>query len=241
MVAQETTFRFRDADDHLPQATAARLGATYALGGTVEVVRGRTLTSIELWDLRTGAVVWAEQLQGRLDDFHQTRAAISGAVLAAREIQSPLNEALRARSCPAEQLDAWALATAYLERATQLDPNFASAFAALSFTSYRMAAMKWTPERNRPENGQLSLDRSVQLSPSYAKGYHSPGLAAMLAGQVGECLADIERAMTLSPLDPMLCAMQACKAISLHVAGRPDEAVIWRTKASGRPMRISPC
>ncbi|MDQ1902912.1 winged helix-turn-helix domain-containing protein [Paracoccus sp. WLY502] len=287
VLAQETTFRFRDTD-HLPHSAAARLGATYALCGTVEVVGGGTLTSIELSDLRTGAVVWAEQLEGRLDDLYQTRAAISAAVLAALEIQIPLNEALRARSCPTEQLDAWgayhlglqhifrfteadnAIATGYLERATQLDQHFASAFAALSFTSYQMAAMQWTPDRNqairqtqayaersleldpldpfanlvegrlflllnRPEDGQLWLDRSVQLSPSYAKGYYSRGFAAMLAGRVGDCLADMERAMALSPLDPMLCAMQTCKAIALHVAGRPDEAVIWANKGARAP------
>lgn len=287
VLAQETTFRLGDSD-HLPHSAAARLGATYALGGTVEVVRGGTLTSVELSDLRTGAVVWAEQLQGRLDDIHQTRAAISGAVLAALEIQIPLNEALRARTCPTEQLDAWgayhlglqhifrftetanATATGYLERATQLDPHFASAFAALSFTSYQMAAMKWAPDRNqavrqtqayaersleldpldpfanlaegrlflllnRPEDGQLWLDRSVQLSPSYAKGYYSRGFAAMLAGQTDDCLIDMERAIGLSPLDPMLCAMQACKAIALQVAGRPEEAVIWANKGARAP------
>ncbi|WP_377707224.1 tetratricopeptide repeat protein [Paracoccus fontiphilus] len=115
---------------------------------------------------------------------------------------------------------------AYAERGLELDPldPFANLAEGRPFLLL-----------NRPENGQLWLDRSAQLSPSYAKGYHSPGLAAMLAGRVGECLADMERAMTLSPLDPMLCAMQACEAITLHVAGRPDEAVIWANKGARAP------
>ena len=41
--------------------------------------------------------------------------------------------------------------------------------------------------------------------------------------------------MALSPLDPMLCAMQACKAIALQVAGQPEEAVIWADKGATEP------
>lgn len=287
VLAQETTFRLRDAHPS-PQSVAAGLGATYALSGAIEHAARRIAVSIELCDLRSGAVVWAERFHGSLDDIHQTRADIATAVLAALEIQIPLNEALRARSCPTEQLDAWgayhlglhhifrfteadnAIATGYFERATRLDPNFASAFAALSFTSYQSAAMRWAPDRalavaqaqahaersldldpldpfanlaegrlflllNRPEDGRPWLERSVQLSPSYAKGYYSRGFAAMLAGRTADCLDDMDHAIELSPLDPMLCAMQACKAVALLAAGRPDEAVAWANRGARAP------
>lgn len=287
VLAQETTFRLREAQSP-PQPVTAGLGATYALSGVIEHAARRILILIELSDLRSGAVVWAEQFHGSLEDIHQTRAEIAAAVLAALEIQIPLNEALRARSWPTEQLDAWgayhlglqhifrfteadnAVATGYFERATRLDPNFASAFAALSFTSYQSAAMRWAPDPgvavaqaqaqaersldldpldpfanlaegrlflllNRPEDGRPWLERSVQLSPSYAKGYYSRGFAAMLAGRADDCLADMDHAIELSPLDPMLCAMQACKAVALLVAGRHDEAVAWANRGARAP------
>lgn len=287
VLAQESTFRLRGIDP-LARSANSGLGANYALSGTIEMGGHRTLASVELSDLRSGTVVWADQFHGDLDGIHQTRVAIATAVLAALEIQIPLNEALRARSCPTEQLDAWgayhlglqhifrftaadnAIATGYFERATRLDPNFASAFAALSFTSYQSAAMKWAPDRNdavtqaqahaersleldpldpfanlaegrlflllsRPEDGRPWLDRSVQLSPSYAKGYYSRGFAAMLAGRTADCVADMDRALELSPLDPMLCAMQACKAVGLLAAGRHDEAVVWANRGARAP------
>ncbi|MFC0339410.1 winged helix-turn-helix domain-containing tetratricopeptide repeat protein [Paracoccus niistensis] len=286
VLAQETTFRLRSTES--PQFGTLGLGATYALSGTIEHAARRIVTSIELSDLRSGTVVWAEQFHGSLENIHQTRGDIATAVLAALEIQIPLNEALRARSCPTEQLDAWAayhlglqhifrfteadnaIATGYFERATRLDPNFASAFAALSFTSYQSAAMRWTQDRplavaqaqahaersldldpldpfanlaegrlflllDRPEDGRPWLDRSVQLSPSYAKGYYSRGFAAMLAGRTADCLGDMDHAIALSPLDPMLCAMQACKAVALLAAGRPDEAVVWANRGARAP------
>ena len=88
---------------------------------------------------------------------------------------------------------------------------------------------------NRPEDGRPWLERSVQLSPSYAKGYYSRGFAAMLAGRTADCLDDMDHAIELSPLDPMLCAMQACKAVALLAAGRPDEAVAWANRGARAP------
>ncbi len=129
-------------------------------------------------------MVWADQLRGSLDDVHQARSAIADAVLAALELQIPLNEAMRARSCPSERLDAWGayhlglrhvfrfteagntIATGYFERATRLDPNFAGAFAALSFTSYQSAAMRYAPDRARViAQAQSQAERSLELDP----------------------------------------------------------------------------
>ena len=287
VVAQESTFRFKGLNPDL-ETVRTELHATYALGGTIEVTGPRVLTGVELSDLRSKTVVWADQFSGNLDDIHQTRNDIAAAVVAALELQIPLNGALRAQSCSTEQLDAWgayhlglhyifrfteadnAVATGYFERATRLDPHFASAFAALSFTSYQSAAMRWAPDRDRaidqaraqaersllldpldpfanlsegrlflllgrPEDGRPWLDRSVQLSPSYAKGYYSRGFAAMLAGQMADCIADMDRAMDLSPLDPMLCAMQSSKGIALLAAGRHEEAVLWTNKGARAP------
>ena len=57
----------------------------------------------------------------------------------------------------------------------------------------------------------------------------------MLAGRTGDCLADMDHAIELSPLDPMLCAMQACKAVALLAAGCPDEAVVWANRGARAP------
>ena len=78
VLAQETTFRFRDAGSLL-QSLPSGPGATYVLSGIIEVAGGRTLTLVELSDLGSGSVVWAEQFPGSLDGVHQTRAAIANA------------------------------------------------------------------------------------------------------------------------------------------------------------------
>jgi hypothetical protein len=84
---------------------------------------------------------------------------------------------------------------------------------------------------NRPEDGRPWLDRSVQLSPSYAKGHYSRGFADMLSGRMEGCIVGMDRAIELSPLDPMLCAMQACKAVAYLAKGDSSTALEWANRA----------
>jgi hypothetical protein len=265
------------------------LGATYCLSGSVEVLGRRLTVSVELSDIRSSAVVWADRLSMSLDDLHEARSSIASSILAALELQIPLNEAALARSRPSERLDAWgvyhlglqhmfrfnrrdnAIAAGHFERATQLDPNFASAFAAWSFTSYQTAAMGYSPDRaaaiaatrahadrsieldpmdpfanfaqgrlhflmGHPDDGMTWLDRSVQLSPSYAKGYYSRGLADMLSSRAADCHENIDKALALSPLDPLLCAMQSSKGVAYLLQGNYEEAAKWAVRGARAPQ-----
>lgn len=217
VVAQESTFAFRGVSLEL-ELIRVRLGATYALSGTIEVSNRRLLASVELSDLRSEAVVWADQFNGNLDDVHQTRAAIATAVLSALELQIPLNEAMRARACPSERLDAWsayhlgmqhifrfteadnAIATGYFERATRLDPHFASAFAALSFTSYQSAAMRYTLDRERAvAQAQAQAERSLELDPLDPFANLSEGRLFLLLDRPEDGRPWLDRSVQLSP------------------------------------------
>lgn len=240
VLAQETTFRLHDVDP-VANSVGARLGATYALSGAIEIAHRNTLVSIELSDLRTGAVVWADQFHGSLEDIHQTRAAMATAVLAALEIQIPLHEALRARSCPTEQLDAWeayhlglqhifrfteadnAVATGYFERATRLDPHFASAFAALSFTSYQSAAMKWAPDRSHAvAQAQAQAERSLELDPLDPFGNLAEGRLFLLLGSPEDGRPWLDRSVQLSP---SYAKGYYSRGFAAMLAGRTDDCL----------------
>ena len=53
-----------------------------------------------------------------------------------------------------------------------------------------------------------------------------------LAGRAGIGDEHLARAVRLSPIDPMLFAMQAATAFAHFIAGRSDEALSWSEKAS---------
>jgi TolB-like protein/Tfp pilus assembly protein PilF len=215
VVAQESSFQFRGPD---LIGLGLGLGATYALSGTIEHQGRRVLVSVELSDLRSQSVVWADQFQSSLDNFHETRRAIGMAVLSVLELQIPLHEAMLARSRPSEMLDAWgayhlglahifhfteednAVAAGHFERATRLDPLFASAFAALSFTSYQRAAMAWGSDRERAiSETRAHAERGLELDPLDPFANLSQGRFHLLLNRPEDGKPWLDRAVRLSP------------------------------------------
>jgi tetratricopeptide (TPR) repeat protein len=176
-----------------------------------------------------------------VDDLHEARSTIASSVLAALELQIPLNEAALARSRPSERLDAWgvyhlglqhmfrfnrhdnAIAAGHFERATRLDPNFASAFAAWSFTSYQAAAMGYSPDRAAAVAAtRAHADRSVELDPMDPFANFAQGRVHFLLGHPEDGLSWLDRAVQLSPsyakgyYSRGLAAMLSSRAFDCH-------------------------
>jgi DNA-binding winged helix-turn-helix (wHTH) protein/tetratricopeptide (TPR) repeat protein len=89
--------------------------------------------------------------------------------------------------------------------------------------------------RGSSDHALTELQHSVDLSPNFAQGHYS---MAFVQSQCGDAIAAIEaadRAMALSPYDPMLSAMLATRARALKRVGRYQEAADWCERAIARP------
>jgi TolB-like protein/DNA-binding SARP family transcriptional activator len=80
-----------------------------------------------------------------------------------------------------------------------------------------------------------AVDRALVINPNYAQGHYARGFIGCHSGLSREVYADLEMAQRLSPFDPLLFAMESCRAISLAVTGRPHEAVPWVVKSTQAP------
>ena len=96
------------------------------------------------------------------------------------------------------------------ERSIELDPLDPYANAAMG----RLHILT-----NSPDDGLVWLDRSVELSPNYAKGYYSRAFLQVVRCQTVATRADIDMAIGLSPLDPLLGPMRTLKALSFGIDG----------------------
>lgn len=96
------------------------------------------------------------------------------------------------------------------ERSIELDPLDPYANAAMG----RLHILTGSPD-----DGLVWLDRSVELSPNYAKGHYSRAFLQVVRGQTDATRAGIDMAMGLSPLDPLLAAMRTMKALSFGIDG----------------------
>lgn len=284
VIARESTFRFRNAEVDLA-ALHSVLGASYCLSGHLEVFSGRLSATVDLVDTRTGGLIWSDHFERPLADVHAVRHEIVMAVIAALDLQIPQAEAALARTRPVEQLDAWqsyhlglshmyrfnardnAIAAGLLARATDLDPGFATAFAARSFNSFQTCMMGYDPDHaaamaatrsaaersveldplcpnanaamgrfhvlsGAPDDGLYWLERSLTLSPNYAKGHYSRAFLQVLCGLANETRQGVDVAMGLSPLDPMLGPMFVMKAMSYGLDGDFATAAEFAVRAA---------
>ncbi|MCB1505259.1 MAG: winged helix-turn-helix domain-containing protein [Hyphomicrobiaceae bacterium] len=75
------------------------------------------------------------------------------------------------------------------------------------------------------------LERSIELSPNYAFANYNRALIGVLQGD-GEASANqIDKAIALSPIDPLSYAMLSTRALSHMVIGDYEAAQIWAARA----------
>jgi uncharacterized membrane-anchored protein len=79
------------------------------------------------------------------------------------------------------------------------------------------------------------LERATLISPSYAQGLYSRAMIDTMSGRSAEALAHAGRALQLSPLDPMLYAMRAAKALAHLAGGEYAAAAEWAESGARTP------
>ena len=72
----------------------------------------------------------------------------------------------------------------------------------------------------------------LDISPNFAQGHYLRALLAVLMGQSGNIREGNNLAMTLSPLDPLLYAMQGTQAMSYLVDEQFDKAALWSERGA---------
>jgi TolB-like protein len=81
------------------------------------------------------------------------------------------------------------------------------------------------------EAGAAYIDRALVLNPNLAPSWNASGWVRMYLGESVSAIEHFERAMRLSPLDPMTYFASTGMALAHAFAGRYDEAISWATKA----------
>lgn len=217
VIARGSSFRFRGPEIDMSQIREA-LKASYVLTGEVELLGAHLAVSVELVDARSSQVVWAERLSGPLDEVHRLREELVVMIIAALELHLPQHEAQLARLRSPNLLDAWghyhtglqhmyrfnkadnALADAYFRRAVDLDPGFARAYGALSFTSFQSAFLRYGGDRQTAISAARDYAlRGIDLDPLDPFVNYNLGRSYWLEGTPQNGFGWLEQATALSP------------------------------------------
>ncbi len=127
-----------------------------------------------------------------------------------------------------------AKARAFFERAIELDPSLARAWAGLSYTHDLDLNNQWTADSARSlEEQERSARTCVALDSESAECSVALSQLFGARGQTGEQIAALERAVEL---DPSFTAARGLLGIRLASMGRPEEAIAHVEKA----LRLDP-
>ncbi len=89
--------------------------------------------------------------------------------------------------------------------------------------------------QSRKDEAMRELQSALDLSPNLAMGHYTLAWFHCQAGDPEAAIAGADHARALSPMDPLLFAMLASRALALLRLGRYEEAADWGRRSAARP------
>jgi adenylate cyclase len=240
VIARNSSFTYKGRAVDVKQV-GRELGVRYVLEGSVRRGGNRVRVSAQLIDAQTGNHLWAERYDRDLADVFAVQDEITGAVAIAIEPTVAETELQRALRRPPESLGAWEAyqrgrwhvsqanaldhekAKQWLQRAIDLDPNFAAAYAILSQVTIGEATLYQKRSIAEAIPDVLALARrAISLDPSEALGRCILGLALTVQGDYEGGLGELRRALAMAPNAALA---YAGLGFSLMVSGSPREGI----------------
>jgi adenylate cyclase len=240
VIARNSCFTYKGRAVDVKQV-GRELGVRYVLEGSLRKASNRIRVTAQLVEAETGNHDWAERYDRDLADIFAVQDEITEAVtiaIAPAIADAELHRALRK---PPESLDAWgayqcglwhmskeraedyALAEQLFQRAIDLDPNFAGGYSGLAFALHQAASVFQT--RSLPEaqsSAEALARRAVALDPADAEARLCLGFILRVRGDYEGALAEIERALAISP---NLAGAHAERGAILIFSGRAKEGL----------------
>lgn len=246
VIARNSTFAYKGQSPNV-NALAAEFGATYVLEGSVRKAGGRIRVTGQLIDTDTGAHVWAEHYDRRLEDIFELQDEITRTIVGRIEPEIGLAVRQGIEKAPRPEVYAWdayhlGVANFYkftregnceaqrlLQHARTLDPSFAEAHGMWAYaTILGMVYWDTEPEPALMDEALAAARQAVSLDGQNAMLYMLMGRVQLARKEYRAALAENEKAIRLNPtLAPAFCAL----GDSLAYEGHYSEAAAQFEKA----------
>lgn len=205
-----------------PEEIGRGLAVGYLVEGNVRQTGDRVRVTAQLVETRQGRVLWSGRFDEALADVIALQDKITTQIAGVLAIRVTESEQRRVFAKPSENLEAYdyvlrarpALqrparannveARALLRRAIELDPSYASGYAALAETYYLAVSMGWA------ESPTAFLSRAEEMANKALSLNDSEVRARIILGRIHifyhnyeQAKAEIDRAITINPNDAL--------------------------------------
>src|SRR5262245_14291252 len=238
------------------QEVSRELGVRYVLEGSIRKSDSQVRITAQLIDALTGGHLWSERYERPLHEIFAVQDEIRQQIVFALKVKLAPEEQALFKRVPTTNLQAYdfvlrglkALGRAWMEvkreantqaqqmfeKAIELDPNYAGAYAALGFTYWLDYFYVWTPDRAQSLERAFALgQRAAALDDSIPLPHRVLSLVYQGKAQHDQAIAEAERAVAL---DPNNAEAYMHLGSILALAARPEEAIGLIEKA----MRLNP-
>jgi len=252
VIARNSTFTYKGRSVDVKQVSR-ELGVRYVLEGGVRHAGGRVRITAQLIDATTGMHLWADRFDGLLKDIFDLQDCVTTSLIGAIQPKLEQAEIERARRKPTENLNAYDYflrgmayfhqynrnanneALQLFNRATELDPDFATAHGMAAWCHVHRRANRWMgkPLEESAEAVHRAR-RAIELGRDDAVALSSAGWALAQSGREPEAGAVfIDRARALNP--NLATAWYSSGWVRIYL-GDPDMAIAHLAQA----IRLSP-
>jgi adenylate cyclase len=214
VVGRHTSFAYKDKLANLT-LIATDLGVRYLLEGSVRKAGNRIRITGQLIDGATGGHLWAERYDRDLTDIFAIQDEITKAIVEQLKVRLLPEEKEVIGQAPTGNVEAYnlflkgreyfhnptkaflQLARQMFERAAELDPDFARAYAGIANCDARLVG--WYGMRIPLEDILSMAGKALELDPRLAEAYAARGEAFRVAGRSDEATEAFEKALELDP------------------------------------------
>jgi tetratricopeptide (TPR) repeat protein len=251
VIARNSSFAFKGRATEVKEI-GRKLGVRYIVEGSVRRAGKRIRVTAQLIDAIEDNHLWAERYDRDLEDIFALQDEVTQAIVTTIEPQLINTERQLARRKPAQNLNAWEAyqrgiwhiyqyrpednfkALEFLNKAVQLDPEFAPAHAGIAFSLYVHITMGTTSDRAGDQQRGLEAGlTAVALDELDPFAHVGLGRIRIARGEHAQAIASFDRAIELNP---SFALAYFGKGHSLWHFGHPDQAVACHDEA----IRLSP-
>jgi TolB-like protein/Flp pilus assembly protein TadD len=215
LVSRWASMQFKGARKDL-RAIAAELGARYIIGGSVRRAMDSVRITVQLVDAVTNRQVWGDTYKGKLDDIFEIQEQVAKQIVDALKLKLTFTEKLsltKRQTVNVQAYDFYLRGQEYLyrltkrsveyaiqlfEKAIELDPRYAAAYAACSSAYGQMYQYFSRHEQYRDKAQEFSF-KALMYDSNLPEAYAAMGLSYFIWGKLDEAAASGRKAIELDP------------------------------------------
>jgi adenylate cyclase len=218
VIARNSSFVYKGRATDIKQV-GRELGVRYVLEGSVRKAGSRIRITGQLIDSTTSAHIWADRIEGGVEDIFNLQDQVTASVVGAIAPKLEQAEIDRAKRKSTDSLDAYdyylrGMACVYqgkketfdealhlFRKASEIDPNFAASYGMAAYCYVWRKANGWVADRDREiVEVELLARKAAELGRDDAIALCEAGFAfAFVVGKLDQGAALIDRAIALNP------------------------------------------